>query len=608
MCRPTTRRSPPKFSGYVASIPVDDNTPVHAGDVIATIDDGDYRLAVDAARDKVATQQATIDRIGHQIIAQEAAVLDQAKAQLVSAQAAARRTQLEFDRQQTCCAAQNASSRQQHGAGARPTATRPWLGAEGAQAAHRPRPRPISTCSRRSSRKPSRTLDELQDRARQGRARPVVHRDPRAGRRRVRQSRGADRRLCADRAARSRAWCRSPTSISTPISRRRSSRASARPAGLDHASTRCPNIASRARSKASRRRRARCSRCCRPTTRPATSPRSCSGCRCASMCPPSVAARRTAAARHVGRRQRRTPSRARLADNGTTRRRAQSRVGALIERAQAAASWPPPAARIPAADPRAGASVERVDPAAPAVAFLAMCFGMFMAFLDIQIVSASLSRSRPALPASSDEISWVQTVVSDRRSGRHSAVRLPVARARHARPVRDLRRRLHRRELHVRFRLLDRADDPVARDPGLYRRRHGADGVRLRLSDLSAPRQPLVTPIIGLVATLAPTIGPTVGGYLTDAMSWHWLFFINVVPGIVVTIAALALVDFDKPDFALLDHFDWSGLISMARLSRRARICAGGGPALRVVRGRHDRRLSPSISALSAVVVLLPAC
>ena len=49
------------------------------------------------------------------------------------------------------------------------------------------------------------------------------------------------------------------------------------------------------------------------------------------------------------------------------------------------------------------------------------------------------------------------------------------------------------------------------------------------------PRQKLIAPMIGLIATLAPTIGPTVGGYLTDALSWHWLFFINVVPGIVVT-------------------------------------------------------------------------
>ena len=70
--------------------------------------------------------------------------------------------------------------------------------------------------------------------------------------------------------------------------------------------------------------------------------------------------------------------------------------------------------------------------------------------------------------------------------------------------------------------------------------------------------------MIGLVATLAPTIGPTVGGYLTDAFSWHWLFLINIVPGMLVTAAALALIDFDKPDWSLFRNFDWIGLLSMA--------------------------------------------
>src|SRR2546421_10383296 len=56
-----------KVSGYVVSIPIGDNAFVRAGDVIATIDDGDYRLAVEAARDRVATQQATLDRLGRQI-------------------------------------------------------------------------------------------------------------------------------------------------------------------------------------------------------------------------------------------------------------------------------------------------------------------------------------------------------------------------------------------------------------------------------------------------------------------------------------------------------------------------------------------------------------
>jgi DHA2 family multidrug resistance protein len=74
----------------------------------------------------------------------------------------------------------------------------------------------------------------------------------------------------------------------------------------------------------------------------------------------------------------------------------------------------------------------------------------------------------------------------------------------------------------------------------------------------------IVGPIIGLVATLAPTVGPTVGGFITDALSWHWLFFINIVPGVAITVGVLALVDFDQPNFRLLDRFDWWGLIAMA--------------------------------------------
>jgi membrane fusion protein, multidrug efflux system len=97
-----------KISGYVETIPVADNATVHAGDVIATIDNGDYKLAADSAREKVATQEATVDRIGRQVIAQQANVA-QAKAQLISAQAAAKRTQLELDRQQALAAQKFAS-------------------------------------------------------------------------------------------------------------------------------------------------------------------------------------------------------------------------------------------------------------------------------------------------------------------------------------------------------------------------------------------------------------------------------------------------------------------------------------------------------------------
>jgi membrane fusion protein (multidrug efflux system) len=97
-----------KVSGYVSEFLVEDNTKVRAGEVIARIDDGDYRLAADSARDKVATQEATIARFDRQIDAQRAAV-EQAKAQLVSVQAAQTRMLSEFDRQQALAGKEFAS-------------------------------------------------------------------------------------------------------------------------------------------------------------------------------------------------------------------------------------------------------------------------------------------------------------------------------------------------------------------------------------------------------------------------------------------------------------------------------------------------------------------
>jgi membrane fusion protein (multidrug efflux system) len=88
-----------RVSGHVAAILPADNAIVRAGDVIFKIDDGDYRIAVDAARTKIATQQATIDRIGRQVTALESAA-EQAKAQLVSAEAGLKRAGLDFERQQ----------------------------------------------------------------------------------------------------------------------------------------------------------------------------------------------------------------------------------------------------------------------------------------------------------------------------------------------------------------------------------------------------------------------------------------------------------------------------------------------------------------------------
>jgi MFS transporter, DHA2 family, multidrug resistance protein len=222
----------------------------------------------------------------------------------------------------------------------------------------------------------------------------------------------------------------------------------------------------------------------------------------------------------------------------------------------ATTSFPVQAVIVPAAD-------EHVDPAR-VVAFVAMCFGMFMAFLDIQVVSASLAEIQAGLAASSDEITWVQTsylmaeVVAIPLSGflsRALGTRTMFAGAAAGFTAASLMCGLSSSMSQMIF----------------WRALQGFIGGGMVPTVFASaytifPRskQPIITPLIGLVATLAPTIGPTVGGYLTDLMSWHWLFFINIVPGILVTVAAITLIDFDRPNLSLFERFDWVGLIFMA--------------------------------------------
>jgi MFS transporter, DHA2 family, multidrug resistance protein len=221
------------------------------------------------------------------------------------------------------------------------------------------------------------------------------------------------------------------------------------------------------------------------------------------------------------------------------------------------------ATALPAGRAITAPEFERVDPMR-LVAFLAMCFGMFMAFLDIQVVSASLAEIQAGLAASSDEITWVQTsylmaeVVAIPLSGflsRALGTRIMFATAAAGFTVASLMCGLTSTMGQM---IVWRAVQGFIGGgmvPTVFASAYAIFPRRL---------QPVITPIIGLVATLAPTIGPTVGGYLTDALSWHWLFFINIGPGIVVTIAAITLIDFDKPDYKLFDRFDFVGLIFMA--------------------------------------------
>lgn len=86
-----------KVSGYLESVPVVNGLSVKKGDVIAKLDDGDYRLALQAAQDKLATQESTIVRIGRQVEAAQAQV-SQASAQIDASRADAVRAQADFAR------------------------------------------------------------------------------------------------------------------------------------------------------------------------------------------------------------------------------------------------------------------------------------------------------------------------------------------------------------------------------------------------------------------------------------------------------------------------------------------------------------------------------
>src|SRR5438046_1358498 len=167
-------------------------------------------------------------------------------------------------------------------------------------------------------------------------------------------------------------------------------------------------------------------------------------------------------------------------------------------------------------DRRSGAPAQR--PAAPAdhieprrlIAFLAMVFGMFMAILDIQIVSASLAEIQAGLSASSDEIPWVQTAYLIAE-----VVMIPLSGF--------LSRMLSTRVLFAGAAAGFTAASALAATATnidqmiVYRAIQGFIGGGMIPSVFAAAftifppsRRAMVSPMIGLVATLAPTIGPTV--------------------------------------------------------------------------------------------------
>lgn len=197
-------------------------------------------------------------------------------------------------------------------------------------------------------------------------------------------------------------------------------------------------------------------------------------------------------------------------------------------------------------------------------AFYLMLIGLFMAILDIQIVASSLNEIQGALAASSDEINWVQTAYMVAE-----IVMIPM--------TGWLSRLLSTRILFctatLMFTLMSIgcAFSTTINTMLIFRVIQGFFGGAMIPSVFSAmffifkkEEQNKASILAGMVATLAPTLGPTLGGLLTSAYSWHWLFLINVIPGIIVTVGIFLFLDLDKPDFSILKNFDYQGFFLIA--------------------------------------------
>ncbi|MEO8894768.1 MAG: MFS transporter, partial [Rhizomicrobium sp.] len=63
---------------------------------------------------------------------------------------------------------------------------------------------------------------------------------------------------------------------------------------------------------------------------------------------------------------------------------------------------------------------------------------------------------------------------------------------------------------------------------------------------------------------LAPTLGPLLGGWLTQTQSWHWIFLINILPGVVVVVTVLLALKTEDRDIAALKRLDYPTLLLFA--------------------------------------------
>jgi DHA2 family multidrug resistance protein len=220
-----------------------------------------------------------------------------------------------------------------------------------------------------------------------------------------------------------------------------------------------------------------------------------------------------------------------------------------------------PASQAPA---KPEAAKSEVDWGKLFLGFGAMVIGQFMAILDIQIVAASLPQIQAGVGASTDQISWIQTaylipeVVMIPLSGYLSRLwgtqRLYLASCTGFIVMSVLTGLSSSIDMMILTRALQ-GFIGGAMIPTVF---------AVAFTAFPPERRITASVIMGLIVTLAPTVGPTLGGHLTEALSWRWLFFINVPTGLIVLFGVARWGDFDKGDPSLAKGFDWFGLAVMA--------------------------------------------
>jgi DHA2 family multidrug resistance protein len=198
------------------------------------------------------------------------------------------------------------------------------------------------------------------------------------------------------------------------------------------------------------------------------------------------------------------------------------------------------------------------------VPFAVMCVGMFAALLDIQIVASSLQDIGGGLSAAQDDIGWVQTsyliaeiiviplsgwltrVFSTRWLFSASALGFTLASM------------LCGLAWNIQSMIVFRALQ------GLL----GASMVPTVFTSsfhyFQGTRRVYAAAVIGTIASIAPTLGPIIGGWITDTLNWHWLFYVNLLPGLAVALAVALMVDIDKPNLALVKDADYPGIVLIA--------------------------------------------